>query len=221
MTNKMHISLNIERPKSKNTALTPVVYATGDSSLMIESEPKPGRSEVVTLGGGCFWCTEAVFQMIRGVEKVESGYAGGSVENPTYEKVSTGTTGHAEVAQITYDPDIISFKEILEIFFGTHDPTQLNRQGADIGTQYRSVILYHNEQQKAVAEQVIAELTRDGVYDKPIVTRVEPLKAFYPAEEYHKDYFKKHPKQSYCQVVIAPKIAKLQKTYLYKLKLPT
>lgn len=187
---------------------------------MNESNLKTNRTEVTTLGGGCFWCTEAVFQMIRGVEKVEPGYAGGSLPNPSYEQVSTGTTGHAEVAQITFNPEVISFREILEIFFGTHDPTQLNRQGADVGTQYRSVILYRNEEQKAMAEQVIREFEDDKVYDKPIVTKVEPLKAFYPAEEYHKDYFKKHPKQAYCQVVIAPKIAKLQKTYLSKLKLP-
>ncbi len=187
---------------------------------MYENKSNSPHIEVVTLGGGCFWCTEAVFQMIRGVEKVEPGYAGGELSNPTYEQVSTGTTGHAEVAQITFNSDVISFREILEIFFGTHDPTQLNRQGADIGTQYRSVILYHNEQQKTTAEQVIAELTTEKVYNNPIVTKVEPLKVFYPAEDYHKDYFKKHPKQSYCQVVIAPKIAKLQKTYLSKLKLP-
>ncbi len=187
---------------------------------MDESNPKTKHMELATLGGGCFWCTEAVFQMIRGVEKVEPGYAGGTTVNPTYEEVSTGTTGHAEVAQITFDPEVISFREILEIFFGTHDPTQLNRQGADIGTQYRSLILYHNEEQKAVAEQLIRELENEKVYDRPIVTKVEPLKTFYPAEEYHKDYFKKHPKQPYCQAVIAPKIAKLQKTYLTKLKLP-
>jgi peptide-methionine (S)-S-oxide reductase len=183
-------------------------------------DSKPKRMETVALGGGCFWCTEAVFQQIRGVEKVEPGYAGGTVPNPSYEQVSTGTTGHAEVAQVTFDPDAISFKEVLEIFFGTHDPTQLNRQGNDVGTQYRSLILYHTEEQKAVAEQVIAELEAEKIYDRPIVTKVEPLKEFYPAEAYHKDYFKKHPKQAYCQAVIAPKIAKLQKTYLSKLKLP-
>ena len=186
---------------------------------MTKPESKLGSTEVATIGGGCFWCTEAVFQMISGVEKVESGYAGGSVVNPTYEQVSAGTTGHAEVVQITFDSGVTSFKEVLEIFFGTHDPTQMNRQGADVGTQYRSVIFYHDEQQKTIAEQVIAELTREGAYDRPIVTEVEPFKAFYPAEEYHRDYFRKHPQQSYCQVVIAPKIAKLQKTYFSKLKL--
>ncbi len=187
---------------------------------MNESNSNPTRSEATTLGGGCFWCTEAVFQMIRGVDKVEPGYAGGALPNPSYEEVSTGTTGHAEVVQLTFNPSVISFREILEIFFGTHDPTQLNRQGNDYGTQYRSVIFYHDEQQKTAAEQLMKELENDGVYDKPIVTTLEPFKAFYPAEEYHKDYFKKHPKQPYCQAVIAPKIAKLQKTYLSKLKLP-
>ncbi len=187
---------------------------------MSEKTTNIKRLETATLGGGCFWCTEAVFQLIRGVEKVEPGYAGGNLPNPNYEEVSSGTTGHAEVARITFDAQVISYREILEIFFGTHDPTQLNRQGADLGTQYRSVIFYHDAEQKATAEQLIAELTADKVYDKPIVTTVEPLKVFYPAETYHKDYFKKHPQAPYCQVVIAPKIAKLQKTYVSKLKLP-
>ena len=176
--------------------------------------------EIATLAGGCFWCTEAAFSIINGVERIEPGYTGGVVDNPTYEEVSTGTTGHAEAAQIFFDSKIISYKEILEIFFTMHDPTTLNRQGADIGTQYRSVIFYHSEQQKTTAEQLMKELESEGVYDKPIVTKLEPFTVFYPAEEYHKDYFKKHPKQPYCQVVIAPKIAKLQKTYLSKLKLP-
>ena len=187
---------------------------------MSKTKVKPVPSEICTLGSGCFWCSEAVFQMIRGVEKVESGYAGGEVPNPSYEQVSTGTTGHVEVVQLTFNPDSISFREILEIFFGTHDPTQLNRQGADAGTQYRSVILYHNEAQKVTAEQLIVELTIEKIYDNPIVTKIEPFKAFYPAEAYHKDYFKKHPKQAYCQAVIAPKIDKLQETFISKLKLP-
>jgi len=179
----------------------------------------PKRIEVTTLGGGCFWCTEAVFNQLKGVEKIEPGYSGGNVENPSYEQVSTGKTGHAEVAQITFDPAVISFKEILQIFFSTHDPTSLNRQGADIGTQYRSVIFYHNDQQKAIAEQVIKEFNEDGAFDAPIVTQVEPLKAFYKAEEYHREYYKRHPEQSYCRVVIAPKIAKFRQLYLSKLKL--
>jgi peptide-methionine (S)-S-oxide reductase len=184
---------------------------------------KPNSSKQLdsaVLGGGCFWCTEAVFQLIRGVEAVEPGYTGGDLPNPSYEQVSTGRTGHVEVAKIKFDLNTISYREVLEIFFGTHDPTQLNRQGADVGTQYRSVIFYRTPEQKATAEQLIAELSAEKVYERPIVTSVEPLKAFYPAETYHKDYFKKHPKEPYCQVVIAPKIAKLQKTYISKLKLP-
>lgn len=189
---------------------------------MSQEKPKSAASkrlEVTTVGAGCFWCTEAVFSQLRGVEEIEPGYSGGNLENPTYEQVSTGTTGHAEVAQITFDPDAISFKEIVQIFFSTHDPTSLNRQGSDVGTQYRSAIFYHGNQQKAVAEQVIKELTEEEVFDKPIVTQVEPFKAFYKAEDYHKDYFKRHPEQPYCQVIIAPKLAKLRKLYMTKLKL--
>ncbi len=177
------------------------------------------RIEVTTLGGGCFWCTEAVFSQLKGVEKIEPGYSGGNIENPSYEQVSTGKTGHAEVAQITFDPAVISFKEILQIFFSTHDPTSLNRQGADIGTQYRSVIFHHDDEQKAIAEQVIKEFNDEGTFDAPIVTQVEPLKAFYKAEDYHREYYKRHPEQPYCRVVIAPKIAKFRQLYLDKLKL--
>ncbi len=151
---------------------------------------------------------------------MEPGYAGGDLPNPTYEQVSSGTTGHVEVARITFDSDVISFREILEVFFGTHDPTQLNGQGADIGTQYRSVIFYGQEAQKVVAEKLIAELKAEKAFENIIVTTVEPLKVFYPAETYHKDYFKRHPKAPYCQFVIAPKIEKLQKTFLSKLKVP-
>lgn len=187
---------------------------------MEKNDSKQKQLEVAVLGAGCFWCTEAVFQLIRGVIKVEPGYSGGNLPNPSYEQVSTGTTGHVEVAQITFDPALISFREVLEIFFGTHDPTQLNRQGADVGTQYRSVIFYHNENQKSTAEALIAELTQAKAFDRPIMTATEPLKAFYPAEGYHKDYFKNHPKAAYCQFVIAPKIEKLQKTFVSKLKIP-
>jgi peptide-methionine (S)-S-oxide reductase len=176
--------------------------------------------EVATLAGGCFWCTEAAFSIIRGVEKIEPGYTGGTVPNPSYEQVTTGTTGHAEAAQITFDPKVISYREILEIFFTMHDPTQLNRQGPDVGTQYRSVIFYHNEEQKKIAEKLIDELTDEAIFDKPIVTSVEPLKVFYNAETYHKDYYKKHPKEPYCQAVIAPKIAKLQHRFIDKIKVP-
>jgi peptide-methionine (S)-S-oxide reductase len=175
--------------------------------------------EVTTFGGGCFWCTEAVFSQLKGVEKIEPGYSGGDLENPTYEEVSTGTTGHAEVAQITFDPNVISFKEILQIFFSTHDPTTLNRQGPDIGSQYRSIIFYHDNHQKEIAEQVIKDLSEEKIFDAPIVTQIEPLKTFYKAEYYHKEYFKRHPEQPYCRVVIAPKVSKLRQLYLSKLKL--
>ncbi len=172
---------------------------------------------IATLGGGCFWCTEAVFSQVKGVVKVESGYSGGQVENPTYQQVSSGRTGHAEVAQIFFDPKVIGFREILDIFFSTHDPTTLNRQGNDIGTQYRSVIFYHNQQQKDIAGQIIAELNKSRVFDAPIVTTIEPFSAFYPAEEYHKDYFKRHPNEGYSRFVIAPKLVKLRKGFLEKL----
>src|SRR5271157_3727017 len=166
--------------------------------------------EVATLAAGCFWCTEAAFSIIKGVKRIEPGYTGGNVPNPSYEQVSTGITGQAEAAQIYFDPKVISYKEILEIYFSMHDPTSLNRQGADVGTQYRSAIFYHTPEQKETAEALIADLSKEGIWDKPIVTSVEPLKVFYKAETYHKDYYKKHPKEPYCQIVIAPKIAKLQ-----------
>jgi peptide-methionine (S)-S-oxide reductase len=181
--------------------------------------PTPKRIEVVTLGGGCFWCTEAIFTQLKGVEKVESGYSGGNVENPTYEQVSAGTTAHAEAVQITFDPNVISFKEILQIFFSTHDPTTLNRQGPDVGTQYRSVIFYRDDKQKATAEQVMKEMSEQEIYNAPIVTQLEPFKTFYRAEDYHRDYFKRHPEQAYCRLLIAPKIAKLRELYMSKLKL--
>ena len=170
------------------------------------------KLEVATLGAGCFWCTEAVFSEINGVVKVEPGYSGGKIQNPTYEVVSTGTTGHAEVVQLTYDPSFISFREILDVFFATHDPTTLNRQGADFGTQYRSVIFYHNDEQKTIAENMIGELNNAKVFDAKIVTQVMPFKAFYEAEDYHKDYFKRNSRDIYCKLVIAPKISKLQKS---------
>jgi len=168
--------------------------------------------EVATLGGGCFWCTEAVFSEINGVVTVEPGYSGGELSNPTYEKVSTGTTGYAEVVQITFDRGIVSFRDILEVFFATHDPTTLNRQGDDVGTQYRSVIFYHTSEQKAITRKLIEELDNARMCDAPIVTQVEPFKAFFKAENYHKDYFKRNPEKPYCKLVIAPKIAKLRKS---------
>jgi peptide-methionine (S)-S-oxide reductase len=188
--------------------------------MCLSSSPalSPKKVELATLGGGCFWCSEAVFTQLKGVESVDPGYSGGSLENPTYEQVSTGTTGHAEVVQVAFDPSVISYREILEIFFSTHDPTTSNRQGPDVGTQYRSVIFYHNNQQRATAELVLKELTEEKLFDAPIMTKIEPLERFYKAEEYHKDYFKRHPEQQYCRIIIAPKIAKLQKLYLSKLK---
>jgi peptide-methionine (S)-S-oxide reductase len=179
----------------------------------------PGTNhEVATLAGGCFWCLEAVFDQLKGVENVESGYAGGHVLNPTYRMVCTGETGHAEVVQITFDPSLISFKELLQVFFTIHDPTTLNRQGADVGTQYRSAIFYHTPEQKDVAEEVVAEMVAAKVWDDPIVTEITRITDFYPAEEYHRDYYLRNPNQPYCQVVIAPKVAKLRKHFLEKLK---
>ncbi|CAN5151876.1 peptide-methionine (S)-S-oxide reductase MsrA [soil metagenome] len=174
--------------------------------------------EVATLGGGCFWCVEAVFDELRGVERVESGYAGGATQNPTYRQVCAGTTGHAEVIQVTFDPQVTSFKEILDVFFTVHDPTTLNRQGADIGTQYRSVIFYHDDKQKAVAERVIEELNAAHVWDAPIVTEIAPLPAFYPAEDYHQEYFRLNGEQPYCRAVVAPKVVKFRKQFSERLK---
>ncbi len=174
--------------------------------------------EIVTLGGGCFWCTEAIFEELKGVTQIESGYSGGTVRNPTYEQVCTGKTGHAEVVQITFDPEAISLKQLLEIFFTVHDPTTLNRQGADVGTQYRSVIFYRNEQQKTVAQQVIREVEATGMWHAPIVTELAPFKAFYKAENYHQQYFDLNGEQPYCRTVIAPKVAKFRQHYLSLLK---
>ena len=178
------------------------------------------QREVATLAGGCFWCLEAAFQDLKGVERVHSGYAGGRVANPSYEQVCTGTTGHAEVVQITFDPQVVSFDDLLHVFFTIHDPTTPNRQGVDVGTQYRSAIFYHTPDQKAAAERVIAELQREHVWDDPIVTELKPFEAFYPAEEYHRDYYRRNPNQGYCSAVIAPKVAKVRKLFLDKLKQP-
>jgi peptide-methionine (S)-S-oxide reductase len=174
--------------------------------------------EIATLAGGCFWCLEAVFRDLRGVERVESGYAGGSVPNPKYQEVCAGTTGHAEVVQVTFDPQVTSFKELLEVFFTIHDPTTLNRQGADVGTQYRSAIYYHTPEQKEVAEEVIAELNAAKVWDAPIVTEVTTLPEFYKAEDYHQEYYQNNPYQPYCQMVVAPKVSKFRQKFLEKLK---
>jgi peptide-methionine (S)-S-oxide reductase len=179
----------------------------------------PGNAiEVATLGGGCFWCLEAVYDQLKGVEKVESGYSGGTVVDPSYRQVTTGTTGHAEVVQLTFDPQVISFKEILEVFFTIHDPTQLNRQGPDVGPQYRSAIFFHSGEQKAVAEQVIQEIESAGIWDGPIVTEVTPFSAFYVAEDYHQEYFQRNPEQLYCRMIIAPKVTKFRQRFLEKLK---
>ena len=171
-----------------------------------------------TFGSGCFWCTEAVFERLKGVHSVVSGYAGGTVENPTYEEVCTGATGHAEVTRITYDPGVIKFDELLEVFWKTHDPTTLNRQGNDIGKQYRSVIFYHDDGQKQLAEKYKEELDKSGAWDKPIVTEISPLTDFYPAEDYHQDYYNNNPNQGYCAFVIAPKVEKFEKVFRHKLK---
>jgi len=174
--------------------------------------------EIATLGGGCFWCLEAVFEQLKGIEKVESGYSGGRAANPTYQQVSTGMTGDAEVVQLTFDPQIITFEEILEVFFTIHDPTTLNRQGADIGPQYRSVIFYHGQEQEATARKVIEAIHAAGIWDAPIVTEVTPFEAFYRAEDYHQEYYRSNPRQPYCRVVISPKVSKFRKRYLDRLK---
>lgn len=173
--------------------------------------------ESAVLAGGCFWCTEAVFRELSGVSKVEPGYSGGKVTNPSYEQVCTGRTGHAEAARITFDPNRISYKEILEVFFATHDPTSLNRQGSDVGTQYRSAVFCQGEEQRRVAEGLVKQLTDEKVFGKPIVTEIAPLQAFYPAEDYHREYFKRNPYQPYCQVVIAPKMAKFRAHFKEKI----
>src|ERR687885_339578 len=197
-----------------------VTKDTRGEKMPTEDDQQNGRSrtEVATLGGGCFWCLEAVYEDLKGVEKVESGYSGGAVPNPTYRQVCTGTTGHAEVVQVTFDPEVVSYREILEVFFTIHDPTTLNRQGADVGTQYRSAIFYHDEEQKRVAQEVISELEAAHVWDDPIVTEVTPFEAFYIAEDYHQEYYRNNAYQPYCQVVITPKVAKFRKQYLERLK---
>ena len=174
--------------------------------------------ELATFGNGCFWCTEAIFEQLEGVKKVESGYAGGEIKNPTYKEVCTGTTGHAEVIRLTFDPKVISYRELLDVFFDTHDPTTLNRQGGDVGTQYRSVIFYHNEDQKSVANKMIADLENENVFEDKIVTEVTGINNYYVAENYHQDYFNNNKSQGYCRVVINPKLEKFVKKYKSKLK---
>lgn len=178
----------------------------------------PAEREVATLGGGCFWCLEAVFENLRGVDRVESGYAGGKTANPTYRQVCSGDTDHAEVVQVTFDPALISYREILEVFFAIHDPTTLNRQGADVGTQYRSVIFSHSPEQERIAKETMAELGSKGIWDRPLVTQVVPFEQFYKAEDYHQGYFRANPAQGYCQAVVAPKVAKFRKQFAAKLR---
>ena len=187
---------------------------------MPDAETNPASTEIATLGGGCFWCTDAVFSELRGVEKVLPGYAGGPVPNPTYEDVCTGSTGHAEVVQVTFDPRELSYADLLRIFFTVHDPTTLNRQGADVGSQYRSVILYHSPQQRDAAQAVMQEVTAARIWKHPLVTELVPFRAFYPAEEYHRDYFRRNPYKGYCAMVISPKVAKFRKHYADRLKRP-
>jgi peptide-methionine (S)-S-oxide reductase len=175
-------------------------------------------TEIAYLGGGCFWCVEAAFNQLQGVQRVISGYMGGRTQNPTYEQVCSGRTGHVEVGEITFDPNVISYEEILEVFFTVHDPTTLNRQGNDIGEQYRSVIFYRDEDQRKTAEQVIAELKKEHAFKDPIVTAIEPVSTFYPAENYHQDYFKNHPYQPYCMFVVSPKVKKVREKYAARLK---
>ena len=181
---------------------------------MVENE----KLKKATFGSGCFWCTEAVFEMVEGVHSVVSGYAGGNVENPTYEQVCSGSTGHAEVIQITYDPGIITYDEILQIFWKTHDPTTLNRQGNDVGTQYRSVIFYHDDEQKQLAEKYKKELDTSGAWKNPIITEIVPLPVFYKAEDYHQNYYENNPNQGYCAFIISPKLEKFEKVFKEKIK---
>ncbi len=176
------------------------------------------RIQTATLAGGCFWCLEAVFDELKGVESVESGYSGGGVANPSYRDVCTGRTGHAEVVQVKFDPAVLSYRDLLNVFFAIHDPTTLNRQGADVGTQYRSAIFYHNDEQKQTAEMLIGELNQQHIWDKPIVTELVPFSAFYVAEDYHQEYFANNPYQPYCMAVVAPKVAKFRKHFIDRLK---
>ena len=176
------------------------------------------KLDTATFGGGCFWCTEAMFAELKGVQSAVSGYSGGTVKNPSYKEVCAGTTGHAEVIQVVYDPSIINFAQLMQVFFLTHDPTTLNRQGNDIGTQYRSVVFYRNEEEKRIAQETIAEVATSGVYSDRIVTTLEPFEVFYEAEDYHQDYFAHHPSQGYCQAVVAPKVAKLRQCFAAHLK---
>ncbi|MCF8309703.1 MAG: peptide-methionine (S)-S-oxide reductase MsrA [Bacteroidales bacterium] len=188
------------------------------SGVALSNNKTKSNMERATFGAGCFWCTEAIFERVKGVETVTSGYSGGDIVNPSYKEVSSGTTGHAEVVQLEFDPEVVSYEELLEIYWKTHDPTQLNRQGADVGPQYRSVIFYHNEKQKELAESYKEKLQEAGIWDKPIVTAIEPFKNFFEAENYHQDYYENNKSQGYCQFVITPKLEKFKKVFQDKLK---
>jgi peptide-methionine (S)-S-oxide reductase len=177
-----------------------------------------GTTELATLGGGCFWCLEAVFEQLEGVVSVDSGYSGGHVDDPTYAQVCSGTTGHAEVTRIEFDPDVLPYRDLLGVFFATHDPTTLNRQGADVGTQYRSVVFSHSDRQREEAAAIVKELEAEGVFGAPIVTEIVPEAPFYPAEEYHRDYYRRNPEQAYCRAVITPKVAKFRSRFAHRLK---
>ena len=202
------------------TTLAVWITMTQPNATRADNSPvePPAGAALATFGGGCFWCTEAVFEETDGVSAAVSGYSGGQTLNPSYEAICTGSTGHAEVVQVAYDPAAISYKQLLDIFFKTHDPTTLNRQGADVGTQYRSVVFYHDEEQRAIAEEVKASLDASGAFRRPIVTEISPLEVFYPAEAYHQDYFARNPTQGYCQAVIAPKMAKYRAAFSDQLK---
>ncbi|MCX6152501.1 MAG: peptide-methionine (S)-S-oxide reductase MsrA [Ignavibacteriales bacterium] len=189
----------------------------GETKKKVNMETN-AQLDTATFGSGCFWCTEAIFQRLKGVKSVASGYSGGTKENPTYDQVCSGKTGHAEVCQITYDPKVISFDELLQVFWKTHDPTTLNRQGADAGTQYRSVIFYHNDQQKKLAEHFKIELNKSGAWKDPVITEISPFIKFYRAEDYHQNYFNQNPHQGYCSFVIGPKVEKFEKVFKDKLK---
>jgi peptide-methionine (S)-S-oxide reductase len=199
-------------------AVTLSTITAKSQSALIEKGQDMDNLELVTFGAGCFWCVEAVYQRLDGVEKVVSGYTGGDVENPSYEAVCNGTTGHAEVCQIYYDPKVISFDELLEVFWKTHDPTTLNRQGADVGTQYRSVVFYHNEEQRRLTEEYKSKLDKAEIYDDPIVTEISPITEFYAAEDYHQNYYNNNSSQPYCSYVITPKLEKFNKVFSDKLK---
>ncbi len=200
----------------KHTLILALLFA--GFTHMSNQQAFGASDEVITLGGGCFWCTEAIFDELKGVKQVESGYSGGNVPNPSYEQVCTGTSGHAEVVQVTFDPQVISLNDILHIFFTVHDPTTLNRQGPDVGTQYRSAIFYRNEEQKKVAEEVMRDIEASRIWNAPLVTKLEPFKAFYQAEDYHQTYFANNPNQPYCRAIIAPKVAKFREKYRARLK---